>query len=112
MPKASKPKKAKEVVHHGKEEKKDQAAGVLKAPPEKSGVINPDELRDRLKNHAAPTLAERIADSRKALEHPVPQGQRLFETHDGEIIIGPEDRSQVWVDRLNNGKGAWALPHR
>lgn len=112
MPKASKPKKAKEVVHHGQEEKKEQATGVLKAPPEKSGVINPDELKERLKHHAEPTLADRIADSRKALEQPLEPGQRLFETHDGEIIIGSDDRSQVWVDRLNNGKGGWALPHR
>lgn len=56
--------------------------------------------------------ADRIAESRKALEHPLPLGQQFFEAPDGEILIGEADKTHMWNRRMNGGKGGWINPKR
>jgi len=58
------------------------------------------------------TVAKKIAESRKSLEQPLQPGQRLFESPEGEIIIGEDSQTQIWSRTMNNGKGGWANPRR
>lgn len=53
-----------------------------------------------------------IAESRKALLHPLEPGQKFFESPDGEIIVGEADKGHVWSRRMNNGKGGWINERR
>jgi hypothetical protein len=43
---------------------------------------------------------------------PLQPGQKYFEAPDGTIIIGEEDKQQVWYRKLNNGRGGWINPRR
>jgi hypothetical protein len=99
-------------VAHGKKEKEEKSKKSDVLSPESSGVIDPADMKARLRARGTQSPVERIADSRKALEHPCPPGMKFFETHDGEIIVGDGELGQVWCDRLQGGKGAWVLPMR
>jgi len=107
-PKAETTSQPKAVSTNGEEKEAEEKGDVRPA----GGVITSDDLKQRLKDKRGQTLEERIADSRRALGQPAPQGHRYFETHDGEIILGEADQEQIWSDRLNGGKGAWVLPRR
>jgi len=53
-----------------------------------------------------------INESRKALNYPLPAGQKFFESPDGEIIVGEASKDQVWSRRMNKGHGGWVNPRR
>lgn len=55
--------------------------------------------------------AQRIAESRKALEHPLSAGQRFFEAPDGFIVVAEADRSHI-RDRRSGHVGEWINPRR
>lgn len=107
--KIGRPKKV-EVVNHEEEakgpkaevlERQEPVAEVPKAERRKPGV-NPEDQSD----------VDRIAESRKALEHPLSPGQQFFEAPDGEILIGEADKTHLWSRRANGGKGGWINPRR
>lgn len=75
----------------------------------------PEPKRPEIRKYVdRPSLsqADHIAESRKALDHPLAPGQKFFEAPDGEIIVGEADKSAVWSRRMNDGKGGWINPRR
>lgn len=105
-PKVAKaPKQPKEAVHEQPEEQTaPEAQGVLKQAPE----AEPEPFRERPET----PISERIAESRKALNQPLSAGQAFFESPDGEIVIGEENKGRAWSRTMNNGQGGWANPRR
>jgi hypothetical protein len=103
--KRGRPKANKEVVNHVQEEKDAQAkVDVLKQEPKATETKHVE---------TAPMSPEKaVLESRKLLDMPLPAGQRLFETPDGEIILGDETRDRAWSRHMNNGKGGWCNPKR
>ena len=67
-------------------------------PKKVLAVLNPDQAY--------------INESRKALNFPLPAGQKFFESPDGEIIVGEATNDQVWSRRMNKGHGGWVNPRR
>lgn len=57
-------------------------------------------------------LQRKIQESRKLLEVPVPEGHKLFESPDGEIILGESSKGHVWSRTMNGGKGGYANARR
>ncbi len=43
---------------------------------------------------------------------PLQPGQKYFEAPDGTIVIGEEDKQQLWYRKLNGGNGGWINPKR
>lgn len=111
------PKKRTEAKN-AKETKRQETQGdVLKVPslvpetkPEPKVETKPEPRR--WVEPASPSLEDHIKESRKVLEQPIQPGQRLFETPEGEILVGQDDKTQMWSKRMNNGKGGWANPRR
>lgn len=109
--KPGRPKKIMEAEHNGKEEKGQQAqvedvleqsAPVPAAAPAPRRLVERPETPDAI----------RIAESRKALEHPLAPGQKFFESPDGEIIVGDAEKTHVWSRHMNHGKGGFINPMR
>ncbi len=71
------------------------------------------EMKAELKVVAKAVSPERarIAESRKALEHPLPHGQKFFEAPDGFIIVAEAERPHV-IYRPLNGKEMQINPRR
>ncbi len=71
------------------------------------------ETKARYKNKPEPvaelnnglTEAGQIAESRKALEHPLEKGQKFFESPEGFIVVGEASQEDVWCRKANGGKG-------
>lgn len=63
-------------------------------------------------NGARQDFPPHIAESRKALDHPLQAGQAFFEAPDGHIIVAESDRPHVWYRQGNNGEGMWINPRR
>jgi len=57
------------------------------------------------------SLADRVAESRKALDAPLPPGQKFFESPEGFIMIASADEDHVWC-RDSGVKGARINPKR
>lgn len=56
--------------------------------------------------------AARIADSRRSLEAPLPEGMAFFESPEGYIVVAEATRPDVWCNKANNGKGMRINPKR
>lgn len=82
-------------------------APAPKAEPRKP--FNPAEMREK-KNPA--TEAERIAESRKALLAPLPNGMRFFESPEGYIVVAEDKHPHVLCRAANGGKGLMINPKR
>ena len=76
--------------------------------------VEKPEPRDdvRLKESAPLTQVQRIAESRKALEHPLGPNQAFFEAPDGFVIVSDADKDHVLYRQGNNGKGMWINKRR
>lgn len=81
--------------------------GGVKSLKEKP--FNPADYRESDKQM---THAERIAESREALKHPLAPGMKFFEAPDGYIIVGEANRDHVPYRYGNNGKGMSINPRR
>jgi len=107
-------------------------AVVSKKKPVKSiikeGVKNEIKKEEEIKEAkvvdvlSIPVKAEVVAEilvqapktvtvAKPALE-PLRAGQKYFEAPDGEIVIGEEDKSQLWHRKMNGGRGGWINPKR
>lgn len=56
--------------------------------------------------------ADRIADSRKILEAPVPPGMKVFESPEGYCMLGEADKEHVFCRHANGGAGMNINPRR
>lgn len=97
-----------------KKEKEDHGNGQEEENPETEGDVlsEPADRAFKFREREDPSIEERIAESRKALEHPITVNQMFFESPEGEIIIADKDKDRVWARTMNNGKGGWANPRR
>lgn len=96
-----------EVVQREKEEQKmKERPEVLEAPKKKE--FDPNELREK----PSASIAERISESRKSLDHPLQEGQAFFESPDGEILVGNSDSHRMWSRTMNKGQGGWCNKRR
>jgi hypothetical protein len=82
------------------------APACPKAAAEKP-AFDPSTLRE---SDVQMTDAERIAESRKALEQPLPPGMAFFEAPDGYIVVAESNRPHV-LDR-RHGKSSLINPRR
>lgn len=97
---ASKPKpRAKKKASKKVEEKKSK----------RPGPRQPSELKQQL---VPSTDAERIAESRKAIDQPLPAGQKLFESPEGYVMTGEADKGHIYCRFTNRGEGGWINPRR
>ena len=128
--KAGRPKKTKEAAHV-EEKRKEEKRDVLEDSPLPEPKINKDgdyvlpmhpETQAKLleqkpepvhfKEKSDAPIADRIAESRKALDHPLQPGQAFFESPEGEILVGEADKGKMWSRTMNGGKGGWINPRR
>lgn len=118
MKKQKKEKKSREVVSDAEEkvqEEGQEESNVLtqeKEEPEKVKPAKKDFDPTEFKEKPQASIADRIAESRKALDEKLDPHQKLFESPDGEIIIGDADKDKAWSRTMNDGKGGWANPKR
>jgi hypothetical protein len=62
--------------------------------------------------HVVLTVADAIAESRKALNQKLDPSQQFFESPEGYIVIGEVGRGRVWCRQANLGQGQWINPLR
>jgi hypothetical protein len=119
--KPGRPKKIKEIISNGQETQgKEEGLLEQSVPVQEVAIAKKQKEVDQPKPEREPVRyvdsvlsdAQRIAESRKALNYPLSPGQKFFETPDGEIIVGEADKTSVWSRRMNGGKGGWVNPRR
>ena len=89
----------------------DASESVVVETKEKEDVPHEEERKETPQT----VLTEdqkRIADSRKALEHPLDPGQKFFEAPDGTIMVGESDNNHMWWRAGNGGQGMFINPRR
>jgi hypothetical protein len=57
-------------------------------------------------------MAQRVAESREALKHPLGPGLKFFESPEGFIMVGEADKDTLFCRHSNKGKGAYINPRR
>ena len=68
------------------------------------------EATAKVKAKVVPLTA--IQSSREVLKHPLPNGQKFFESPEGWIVLGEADKDHVFCRQANGGKGAFINPMR
>lgn len=102
-------------VAHGEEKAKKaelliKAADAADVPTPSEEKVKPS-ARD-FKEKPPASDAERIAESRRALDQKLAPGQCFFEAPDGYVMIGEADRPHAWYREGNGGHGCWINPRR
>jgi flagellar biosynthesis GTPase FlhF len=64
------------------------------------------------KKNPAKTMAEQVAESRKALKQPLAPGMAFYESPEGFVVVGEASRGTVWCHQANHGKGMKINPMR
>jgi hypothetical protein len=103
------------VVDKPVEEVTGEVVAVLEKPVEvvePVEFVRPVEVVKPLAKAPASDEASRIAESREALKHPLPFGNKFFESPEGYIVIAESDRADVWCRYANKGKGMKIQPMR
>jgi hypothetical protein len=118
MAKRGRPKKIREeVISNGsqKEEEVQQTEGDVLTVPLETLLVEDQPLKPeprRFEEKPAAPEAVRIAESRKSLNETLGPDQKFFESPEGEIIVGPADKNEVWSRHMNGGRGGWVNPRR
>jgi hypothetical protein len=79
---------------------------------QKKEVVTHEEERQETPQAVLTADQKRIADSRKALKHPLDPGQKFFEAPDGTIMVGEANKNHMWWRAGNGGHGMHINPRR
>lgn len=120
MAKTKKPSKKSAAPAAGGAAVADPEEGLVgdETPEEQEKEISPAEEPKRrsiesLREKPAPASeAQRIAESREALKHPLPAGMKFFESPEGYIVVGEANREHVFCRHAAHGKGMNINPRR
>lgn len=89
------------------EKVKDPLMDELEPQPKENPVLAAQKIVAKQATESVKDVAaRRIIESREALKHPAPPGQKFFEAPDGYIVVAEQDRDHVPERRP--GK-AWGL---
>lgn len=99
-----------EGTREQEEAKKEAEVDVLKAPTGDGSFAS--ATIEQMKREQPRMEAARSKPPVKQVLDALGPGQKYFEAPDGTVLIGEEDKQQLWYRNGNNGKGCWINPKR